>query len=155
LIKNITPDFNLSIIWSNEKLSKLYSPRLKLGVPLLQKAGTVYQFTCECGSEYVGESRRALRKRIMEHHQLKKQSPSPIYKHIYMDKCIAYSFNLTQHFGSLPSKSQEISFFEQHFKLIESNLTNYVTRTDLEAMVITLRHPDLNDQIYHKNITLI
>ena len=91
----------------------------------------------------------------MEHHQMKKNSPSPIYKHIYIDKCISYSYNLTDQFGTLPSNSQEILFFEKHFTLIESNLTNYGTRTDLEAMVITLRHPDLNDQIYHKNITLI
>ena len=91
----------------------------------------------------------------MEHHQLKKNTPSPIYKHIYVDKCICYSFNLTNKFGSLPSKSQEINFFENHFTLIESNLTNYFTRTDLEAMIITLRHPDLNEQIYHKNIKLI
>ena len=107
LIRNITPNYNLSIIWSNDKISKLYSPRLKLGVPFLQKAGTVYNFKCDCGSEYVGETKRALRKRIMEHHQLKKNTPSPIYKHIYVDKCICYSFNLAHKFGGLPSKAKK------------------------------------------------
>ena len=37
LLKNTTSLYRIYIIWKNNKLSKLYSPRLKLGVPILQK----------------------------------------------------------------------------------------------------------------------
>ena len=91
----------------------------------------------------------------MEHHIHKRASPSPIYKHVYLDNCLSYKNNLFNNYGSSPSKSQEIIFFENHFKIIERNLHNYFTRTDMEAVIIKLRQPDLNAQVAHKTVLLI
>ena len=47
------------------------------------------------------------------------------------------------------AKAKKYTFFDNRFTYKESDLTNYFTRTDLKDMIITLRHPDLNEQIHH------
>ena len=151
-VKEFSPDFKINIIWQNAKLSHVYSPRNKLSVPYFMQTGVIYNFKCDCGAEYIGETKRAFRKRIMEHHIHKKAAPSPIYKHIYTDQCPTYQTNLNKNYGSKPSKSQEIMFFQNHFKIVARNLHNYSTRTDMEAIIIRLRQPDLNLQVQHKTV---
>ena len=82
LIKNVTPEFKLNFCWKNIRLSNYFSPKLKLHVPLEEKNGTVYTFTCLCETKtsYIGESKRQLYKRIYEHNRIK---DSPIYIHTY------------------------------------------------------------------------
>ena len=41
------------------------------------------------------------------------------------------------------------------FEIVAANLTNYHKRTDHEGMVITVTKPCLNEQVKHKNISLI
>ena len=119
------------------------------------QSGVVYNFSCECEKEYVGETSRALRKRVLEHHSYKKDAVTAVYNHVYLDKCLTYHKYLFDNFGSQPRKSIEISFFEKHFKILKRNLHNYRIRTDMEAVIIRLRQPDLNNQVPHKKVLLI
>ena len=130
-------------------------PKIFVSVPELLQPGVVYQFSCKCGSEYIGETKRSLRKRISEHHTHNRANVSPIYKHVYIDKCIYYQKYLSDNYGSQPSKTIEIMCFEKHFKTIKRNLHNYRIRTDMEAIIIRLRQPDLNIQVPSKNVKLI
>ena len=131
LLKNITPLYRLNIIWRNNKLSKLYSPRLKLGVPTLQKNCSCYKFKCPCGIPYVGETKRILETRIIEHQQPSRNSP--IYKHI--EKCPVYSLKLHEIYDQ-PNRKEEKKFFYDQFEILGSNLVNRTKRTAFEAAFI-------------------
>ena len=68
-LTKITPNFFINFCWSSKTLESIILPRLKHQLDPFSKSGTVYQFTCQCGSSYIGESQRQLSKRIQEHGQ--------------------------------------------------------------------------------------
>ena len=65
----MTPDFNVSICFSNVKLSRHYTPRLKCYIPLLEQSGVIYKFECPCSKSYIGETKRVAKIRISEHYK--------------------------------------------------------------------------------------
>ena len=57
IIKNYTPEFNVNVCWSNITLERIFSPKLKLKKATFEKLNFIYQFECECGEKYIGETR--------------------------------------------------------------------------------------------------
>ena len=132
-------------------LSNYFSPKLKLHVPLEDKNGTVYSFTCPCESQtYIGESKRQLYKRIYEHNRIK---DSPIYMHI--QECETYKSKMSHEFGVSPTPSDRRNFIKNWFKPLCTSASNYYKRTRLEAIAIRLNSPPLNEQIHHKKVSII
>ena len=68
-IKRVTPDFNVNICFSNVKLSRHYTPRLKCSVPWLEQSVVIYKFECPCSKSYIGETKRVAKIRISEHYK--------------------------------------------------------------------------------------
>jgi len=151
LIRNITPNFRVNLCWKNIRLSNYFSPKLKLHVPLEEKNGTVYSFTCPCETQtYIGESKRQLYKRIYEHNRIK---DSPIYMHI--QECETYKSKISLEFGVSPTPSDRRNFIKNCFKPLCTSAANYYKRTRLEAIAIRLNSPPLNEQIHHKKVSII
>ena len=148
LIKTHTPDYRLNVAWRNEKLARFYSHRLKLSTPNFEKIGTTYEFTCKCKISYLGETRRQLISRIHEHNR--PSSNSAISDHIYgntvkkINPCIEYNNELKLLHGDKPSPQNKISFIQECFKLVQTNLSSYHFRKEFEAIAITVMKPVLN-----------
>ena len=159
IIKTHTPDYRLNVAWRNEKLARFYSHRLKLSTPPFEKIGITYKFTCKCATSYLGESRRQLISRIQEHNR--PSSNSAISDHIYgntvkkINPCLHYKTELTALYGDKPSPQNKISFIQDCFTLIQTNLSSYHFRKEFEAIAITVMKPILNAQIAHRNVTII
>ena len=113
-----------------------------------------------CTSKYIGESRRRLHVRILEHNHLKE---SAICNHI--NSCTSYKKQLNDYCNDinnndqsqievLPTPIQKRNFIKQCFRPIAQN-SNYYQRTRLEGVAIRLNEPDLNEQIIHKKISII
>ena len=82
ITKSLTPEYSLNVCWTTEKLARFCSPRLKLGMPPVEKIGCVYEFKCPgCDKLYIGETKRRLKVRIEEHNDQKHDSA--ISNHIY------------------------------------------------------------------------
>ena len=69
LIRNITPDFRLNIIWKTVRLSQILSPKLKAQIVDFKQSDLVYRFICPCDILYFGATCRGLRKRVQENRQ--------------------------------------------------------------------------------------
>ena len=118
-----------------------------------EQIGCVYQFTCPCSAEYIGETKRQLRTRILEHGRKIKKNPSKVYEHI--STCPVYTYQLSQTLGESPTRNQRTTFLITFFKNLKTGITNYHNRKDLEAMYITINKPVLNEQVFHKAISIV
>ena len=109
LIRKMTPDFKLNISWQNLRLSDHFSHRLKMHVPFTDRTGTVYIMKCVklCTAEYIGESKRPIHTRVMEHRRL---LTSSIENHIRT--CEHYKTELSKKYGMTPTSREKISFLE-------------------------------------------
>ena len=68
IIRKFTPDYNISFCWKSITLDSLILPRLKCKQEPMQCANIVYSFKCPgCSDEYVGQTRRSLHTRSLEH----------------------------------------------------------------------------------------
>ena len=121
-------------------------------VPDLEKSGLVYSMKCvePCQSMYIGETKRVLRTRIMEHNRIKS---SAIKCHI--DNCEHFKSHLNLTYGVQPTPNERLKYLETLFKPICTNANNYHSRKRLEAIAITVTTPDLNNQIIHKKVHII
>ena len=122
------------------------------------KNGCIYKFTCakDCEKTYIGESKRLLKKRIREHTQPCRSTA--IFKHIseceYFKESL--SLKLMEKPNSKPAEQDriKINHMEDHFRPMAFS-SNYYKRTTIEALMITLYDPVLNDQIVHKKVFLL
>ena len=136
MLKEITPNYHVNIAWSNEKLAKFYSTRLKLSTPSFNKIGILYKFECSgCSSKYIGETKRQLTNRIAEHGNEKHNSA--ISKHVY--NCEKYKEKLYREYSIEATQDQKIEFITRNFSIIQSNLSNYNRRKTVEALEIKLK----------------
>ena len=99
LFKRFTPSFKLQICWKNIRISDQFSKKLKLAVPFIEKAGTIYKMTCvkPCSQEYIGESKRPLHIRINEHGDPNREPPTAIRENI--ENCTHFQSELSRQFG--------------------------------------------------------
>ena len=152
LIRRVTPSFRLHICWRNIRLADHFSMKLKFNVPFIEKSGTVYKMTCvkPCLAEYIGESKRPLHQRVLEHGRI---PSSAICEHI--KNCDHYKSELTKKYGMAPTSKEKVTFLENLFTPVATNVNRYFDWKPLEAIAITLNGPVLNHQVEHKKVHII
>ena len=155
IVKNVTPLFKINFSWTNIKLQRFFSPKLKLSKPILEQNGLVYKFLCNCEQSYVGETKRRLRTRIAEHFRDNKNviQNTAVFQHI--KTCPNYKEILSSNLGEEPTRIQRKHFLEDHFKIVGSQLQNYRDRTSYESIIITMTNPKLNEQVRHSTVNLL
>ena len=159
LLKINTPQYRLNVAWRSEKLQKLFSHKLKLPIPPLEKVGTTYKYDCLCEDTYIGESKQQLRNRIKTHNQ--KSGNTAISNHIYGNTikntppCPEFNTAITTAFGVEPKPGQKRSFISDRFTILQSNLMNTRDRKTYEAVAITIQKPILNAQVFHRKVSII
>ena len=121
-------------------------------IPFIKKTGCVYKMKCvsPCSHSYIGESRRTVHQRVMEHNRLQS---SAIENHI--KTCEHYQNALKEKHGVTPTPTEKRSFLETLFEPVITNATNYHSRKRMEAISIILLNPTLNHQVKHKKINII
>ena len=73
IMRQILPNFNISLSLKTIKISQLFSKSVKSDPePLIDTANTNYEFLCVCKSNYIGRCKRPLHHRIKEHFEYKK-----------------------------------------------------------------------------------
>ena len=120
--------------------------------------GCIYKFTCsqECEINYIGESKRLLKIRVNEHSQASRKTA--IYKHI--STCEHFYNSLNLKLAAYPNAKQaekdsiRTEHLQSHFKPMAFD-NNYFKRTTIEALMISLHEPKLNEQVLHKKTFLL
>ena len=111
--------------WSTRKVKTLF--RLKSKNP--HPSCKIYEGTCSCGSAYIGETIRNVAVRWSKHNNPRGNSePS---KHLYNNSTHKFSW-----------------------RVILSAPKNSRVRRNLEASMIALKKPELNNQVDSKKLTL-
>ena len=157
MIKKLTPNFRINLTWKTVKLSRVITPKLKRILPNLEKSGIVYKFDCDCSESYVGETKRSLKTRISEHSWKSKNTAV----HQHTTTCPHFNNALSQKtFGELPISKRQIQKIKldnltEKFSIISANLSNYYKRTEFEGMYISIYKPKLNEQVFHRSVTII
>ena len=159
ILKNLTPEYNLNFCWQTIKLSSVITPKLKFIQPSFSKPNVIYEFKCECGDNYIGETRRRLIDRISDHNR--KSGGTVVYAH--REACQVYQSKLTQRIDEVkykyvtilrtkkvpPSERRKemLEFYKNHFKIVSSNFRKQRDRKVSEAIFIKMKNPNLNKQI--------
>ena len=89
----------------------------------------IYEGTCSCGSSYIGETKQNVQTRWLEHTNIK--GNSEVAKHLY--------HNETHNFK---------------WKILINGNKNFRIRKNLEASMIALKRPSLNEQMECKKLHL-
>ena len=113
------------IVYSSTKLSSFFS--LKDTIKTQHKHDLVYKYRCSaenCNSNYIGETSRRFKERIMDHQRRDKKS------HVYQ-----HSIN-----------SDHPPATESDFVILEQNCGGYRRRKITEALCIRDEKPSLNKQ---------
>ena len=158
IIKRVTPRYKLNFCWKPIKLASICTPKLKRPVPTILKNGCIYEFKCaeNCQKVYIGESKRLLKVRIAEHFQESRKSV--IYHHT--KDCDHFKNNLAQELAKEPNATPTEKFQirqayrQSHFRALAYS-SNYTNRTTIEALMISLYEPELNEQVTHKKTFLV
>ena len=79
-MQKVVPSFHVNVAYKSVPVSHLFSTNSKAVLQKEETSNVVYEFTCECESNYVGHSGRALIERISEHQRL--SSAKELYWHI-------------------------------------------------------------------------
>ena len=150
-----TKNFKLNISFSLIKLSSVILPRLKPKKSYYLNSNLTYEYIREkpCEATYVGETKRMLHQRILEH---RRNEEGAIYQHYkycdHYDKKVRDKYKVDPEY--LPNTLQ-IKIFESHYKIIEKNLYNTGFRETFEGLHISLNKPSLNIQVPHKCMTFL
>ena len=113
------------IKWTTRKIKTLFSLKSKNPYPSYK----IYEGTCSCGSSYIGETKRNTEVRWNEHNDHRGKSEPA--KHLYNNPSHKFSW-----------------------RVILSASKNARVRRNLEASVVALKMPDLNNQVDSKKLTL-
>ena len=113
------------IKWTTRKIKTLFSLKSKNPHPSCK----IYEGICSCRSSYIGETKRNTEVRWNQHNDPKGKSEPA--KHLYNNPSHEFSWSI------LLSASR-----------------NRRVRRNLEASVVTLKMPDLNNQTDSKKLTL-
>jgi hypothetical protein len=152
LISSVTPGFKLNLSWRCIRLSSVTLPFLKAQNNSSDPCGVVYLMKCPCGSEYVGETARVFSVRLLEHGRQSVQTA--VFSH--HQKCENFILELKKFSGvRFPKPSHRREYLKTLFSILHKNLFNYWDRILFEGIEISLRKPDLNEQILSKKISFI
>ena len=151
IFKKFIPKFRIIISWKTIRIQNIISKKLKPRQSVENPPATVYHFTCDCKSVYIGETLRNLETRIKEHGKV--TDPTEIGSHI--PRCEAYKKEfLTKHKYN-QSAANKLKFLKSHFKIIRRNQFDYHTRKFTEGYFIHLLSPCLNKKNECKKVTFI
>ena len=151
IFKKFIPKFRIIISWKTIRIQNIISKKLKPRQSVENPPATVYHFTCDCKSVYIGETLRNLETRIKEHGKV--TDPTEIGSHI--PRCEAYQKEfLTKHKYN-QSAANKLKFLKSHFKIIRRNQFDYHTRKFTEGYFIHLLSPCLNKKNECKKVTFI
>jgi hypothetical protein len=167
ILHSITPNFEVTIAYKTIKLEGVIFRRLKEPIPMLEKSGLVYTFTCPCQTSYVGHTMRQLVTRAKEHApdpklSIRTRSNSILRDRIkgvielHIDECEIFKekFELAQGRPNTAKLKRE-DFLTEMFTILKSNLTNYYDRIISEAFFIKLLKPVLNVQVKHHSVKFL
>ena len=113
------------IKWTTKKIKSLFSLKSRNPHP----ACKIYEGVCSCGSTYIGETKRNVELRWSEHNNPKGKS-EPAY-HLSKNPTHSFSWNV-----------------------IMNAPQNARIRKNLEASIVAVKRPDLNNQLDSKKLTL-
>jgi ribosomal protein S18 len=153
ILRQYTPKYRLNIAFSTIKLSNIFLPRMKPTRQTFFQSNLIYKFKCQCGDEYIGETKRLLHTRVLEHRQ---NSASHIHNHI--NNCEIYQNNFFTKYRIHPEYANPTLLREYiftHFKIVERNLQNRKLRETSEGILITLEQPKINKQFEHRTTKLL
>ena len=121
----------------------------------LEKTNVIYNFDCDCGLSYIGETKRSLGTRINEHNT--RSRDSSINDHIQI--CPEYKSALRKFTREqplhCPSNRIKKDFLITHFEILEKNLFSTNERKTNEAVHIILNAPALNKQVFHRKTVFL
>ena len=100
-------------------------------------------------------TKRRLQNRIKDHFRSNLNSNQNTAVHSHIISCPNYKEILTQNLGGEPSRKQRLCFLENHFEIMNAQLSRYTDRTSYEAILITLAQPKLNEQVKHSKVELL
>ena len=146
MIRKYSPKYKINFCWKNIHRNNFLSPKLKTKTNTEEKNSSVYNFLCDCFERYIGESKRQLKVRIQEHQQESRETA--VVRHTLV--CPIYQDLYKNALGESPTFKDLISFLQDRFTVLFSNLTNTHHRKRMEAVAIKLFCPKLNDQVNHK-----
>ena len=118
-------DIDFAIKWSTKKVKQLFRLKDKNPYP----ACRIYEGVCSCGENYIGETKRNVQTRWNEHEDPRKDSEP------------------AKHLRDFP----EHKF---NWKIIMTAPENKQKRKNLEASLIALKRPTLNDQLDSNKLIL-
>ena len=123
----------------------------------MEKIGVICEFSCAgCSKKYSGKTKRKLINRITQH--LDPKHDSAVSRHIHGTKyvfgCDTYKKKLQEKYGPKASNEEKLAFGSGCFSVVESNLSNLNRRKNCEAILIKLKQPILNNQVFHWNIKI-
>ena len=153
ILRQYTPDFRLNIAFNTIKLSSIFLPKMKPPKHTFFQSNLIYKFRCDCTDEYIGETKRLLHTRILEH---RTKSESHIYNHL--NNCETYQSNFFEKYRIHPEYANDKLLREyifEHFEILERNLQHKKLRETSEGILITLEQPQINKQFEHKCTKLL
>lgn len=153
ILRKATPNFRLSIVFSTIKLDRVILPRMKAKKSFYNNSNCVYEFECACKSVYIGETKKLLHSRILQHRTTKSS-----HVHTHTNNCPEYKEEFRKKFLVDPDNApaeQLRSFLHEHFKILEKGLYNTYHRKVFEGLYITLNKPSINKQHEHRNMTFL
>ena len=125
-------------------MNQILLPSLKQKLETFNQPECIYMFECPCKeASYIGETLRQVKVRISEHNSKSKSIKSEVANHIL--NCQQYQL-LLQKECPYPNRSTGITFLKQHFRVLETNLSNYRDRQIAESLHISTVKPTLNIQ---------
>ena len=142
---------------------------MKYKKPLDSKVNVVYEFKCDCNNNYIGETKKRLRDRILEHGQ--PGHSTTVFEHpltcpIFADNLLNY-MNENKPENSIAKKGRygptiiantaatsrlKREFLINHFKILGSNFRHEQLRFNNESVFIKINHPTLNKQNFVKKV---
>ena len=146
-MKNVLPQFLVNVAYKTKPVQHLFSTNYKAKIPYEETTNLCYNFKCECGSQYVGQTGRTLEERAREHQQL--SNAKGIYWHI--KRCPEYrqKENLFIPNRYMTTKQKNFLFYLNHFNILQKGFRSFFECQRAEAFFIRVKRPDLNDQQDH------
>ena len=93
IIKQVTPNFRLNIVFSTIKLESIILPRMKPKKTFYNNSNVIYEFECSCKSTYIGETKKLLHSRILQHRTAKSS-----HVHAHINNCSHYKEKFQEKF---------------------------------------------------------
>ena len=142
-IQKYLPDFKLTIAWRCIRVEQKILPKLKpISNNKNDPPAVVYRFKCPCDEIYIGQTKKPISERILQHQQPSR--PSHIRTHT--EACQIFKNSQSTAVGRNPSQSTRHKFFKERFSVIQKHIFDSFTREQRESVAISIEKPSINVQ---------